>query len=325
MAWSGQKGGGWRHWRWSPVIFCMLSCAACGSDHHAGGQVADDDWSPNVSKPEFPRGKGPVVLVDAAHGNFHTIDGSFGAFAELLDNDGYDVRSGGARVTQELLDEVRVYVISNAVHGGHDAEWTLPTPPAFTSDEVEVLVEWVEHGGSLLLIADHMPFPGATANLASAFGIVFLNGFAMKSVQDGGILSFTRSSGSLSDHAITRGRTDSEKIESIRSFTGQAFRAVSPVQALMAMPDDWVVLLPTEAWEFGDDTPRVSARGLIQGAVMHRGSGRVAVFGEAAMFTAQTQVNNGVVRTMGMNHPSAGENAQFVLNVMHWLTGSLDD
>jgi hypothetical protein len=51
----------------------------------------------------------------------------------------------------------------------------------------------------------------------------------------------------------------------------------------------------------------------------------VAVFGEAAMFTAQSSVSDGVVRQMGLNHPSATGNAQFVLNVMHWLTGLLDD
>jgi hypothetical protein len=51
----------------------------------------------------------------------------------------------------------------------------------------------------------------------------------------------------------------------------------------------------------------------------------VAVFGEAAMFTAQSFVSDGVVRQAGMNHPSASENAQFVLNLMHWLSGLLDD
>jgi hypothetical protein len=57
---------------------------------------------------------------------------------------------------------------------------------------------------------------------------------------------------------------------------------------------------------------------------MRFGSGRVAVFGEAALFTAQSYVLDGVTRQMGMNHPSAAQNAQFVLNVMHWLTGLLD-
>lgn len=51
----------------------------------------------------------------------------------------------------------------------------------------------------------------------------------------------------------------------------------------------------------------------------------VGVFGEAAMFTAQNSVRDGVTRPMGLGHPSASENAQFVLNVMHWLSGVFED
>jgi len=51
------------------------------------------------------------------------------------------------------------------------------------------------------------------------------------------------------------------------------------------------------------------------------GRGRVAVFGEAAMFTAQ--VSGPERRPMGMNTPTAAQNPQFLLNVMHWLAGLL--
>ncbi|MCH8073997.1 MAG: DUF4350 domain-containing protein [Proteobacteria bacterium] len=314
-----------RFFLWFLVVFSIASNSGCTSDQDTDSQTADDQWSPTVTSPEFPQGDGPVVLVDAAHGNFHTIDGRYSAFAELLELDGFRVQSANSEVTPKLLGQASVFVISNAVFGGDDAVWTLPTPPAFTSDEIEVIVDWVDKGGSLLLIADHMPFPGGTADLANEFGIVFLNGFAMKSVKEGGMLSFTRSSGSLADHAITRGRSESEMIESITSFTGQAFRFVAPVQPLMYMPDDWKVLLPIEAWVFDESTPFVSARGLIQGGVLRHGAGRVAVFGEAAMFTAQTSVSDGVVSQMGLNHPSATANAQFVLNVMHWLAKLVND
>jgi len=157
--------------------------------------------------------------------------------------------------------------------------------------------------------------------MADEFGIVFLNGFARKSLNEGGTMSFTRSSGLLADHDITRGRSESESIESIRAFSGQAFRYATAVQPLMYMPDDWVVLMPVEAWEFSESTPTVSARGLVQGGVLQHEAGKVAVFGEAAMFTAQVNANG----PMGMNHPDALQNAQFVLNVLHWLSGSLPE
>jgi len=308
-----------------PLCFAFAISTASYSECAFSQQTADSQWAPTVTKPEFPQGNGPRILVDAAHGNFHTIDRRFAAFGDLLKRDGYRVQSADVEVTAELLDQVAVFVISNAIYGGSDAEWKLPTPPAFSSEEIDVIVDWVENGGSLLLIADHMPFPGASADLANEFGIIFLNGFAKRSVKGGGALSFTRSSGSLADHAVTRGRSESEMIESVTSFTGQAFRFVGAVQPLMHMPDDWVVLLPVEASVFDQSTPAVSARGLIQGGVLRFGSGRVAVFGEAAMFTAQTHVRDGVVRKTGMNHPAATENAQFVLNLMHWLTGLLND
>ncbi len=310
---------------WLLTLLVFPFAVGCVAAQGVSGQIADDEWSPTVSEPAFPRGDGPLVLVDAAHGNFHTIDGRYSAFAELLELDGYRVQSANAAVTADLLEPAEVFVISNALLGGDDAEWTLPAASAFTPDEIAVIVDWVRAGGALLLIADHMPFPGATADLADAFGIVFLNGYAVRPAGRGGALSFTRASGSLADHAITRGRSESEQVDSVTSFTGQAFRFVGEVSPLMYMPDDWVVLLPKTARERGKGTPLVSARGLVQGGVLRFGSGRVAVFGEAAMFTAQSYVRDGVVGQMGMNHPSASENPQFVLNVMHWLSGLLDD
>ena len=71
--------------------------------------------------------------------------------------------------------------------------------------------------------------------------------------------------------------------------------------------------------------PFVPATGLLQGAVIRHGKGRVAVFGEAAMFTAQVIERNGQVVRFGMNDPAASQNAQFVLNVLHWLSGQLDN
>jgi hypothetical protein len=48
------------------------------------------------------------------------------------------------------------------------------------------------------------------------------------------------------------------------------------------------------------------------------GKGRVAVFGEAAMFSAQLGGPNRI--PVGMNSPDADQNYRLLLNVMHWLT-----
>lgn len=307
------------------VVGVVALIPACTTESLPSHQIADDGWDPVVASPAYGQGDGPVVLVDAAHGNWHTIDGRFKPFAELLENDGFTVRSNGSKVTTHSLDGVDIFVIANAVKGGEDSEWILPTPPAFDAGEIQVIVDWVDNGGSLLLIADHMPFPGSVSELAGAFGVEFLNGFAKSSLTEGGTLTFSQTSATLTDHPILRGRSTAESIPTIKSFTGQAFRIVGNAQPLMLMPDDWQVFLPQEAWVFSEETPSVSASGLVQGAVLMHGKGRVAVFGEAAMFTAQFFPRDGQLVRVGMNDPEAPHNAQFVLNVVHWLSGLLDE
>jgi hypothetical protein len=60
-----------------------------------------------------------------------------------------------------------------------------------------------------------------------------------------------------------------------------------------------------------------------QGIVMLLGKGRVAMFGEAAMFSAQVATINGQSFKAGMNVPG-NDDRQFVLNVMHWLAHVLN-
>jgi hypothetical protein len=86
----------------------------------------------------------------------------------------------------------------------------------------------------------------------------------------------------------------------------------------MIFPENMASYMPQEAWVFNDSTPSVPIQGWFQGAVKELGKGRVAVFGEAAMFSAQ--LAGAERRPAGMNHPIAKQNPQFLLNVMHWLS-----
>ena len=73
-----------------------------------------------------------------------------------------------------------------------------------------------------------------------------------------------------------------------------------------------------EYYVFKNDTPRVRVTGWSQGGVLDYGAGRLAVFGEAAMFTAQ--IFDRGRRRAGMNAPEAPHNLRLLLNVMHWLS-----
>lgn len=279
-------------------------------------------FEPAISQPAYPSDSGPVVQIDEAHQNFHKVDGRYAPFAKLLRRDGYVVQGLGQPATTESLAEGDVYVIANAIAESDERSWKLPIEPAFTKAEIDAIRDWVEAGGSLFLIADHMPFPASVEDLAAEFGVLFGNGF-LYDAEENSKLEFTRESG-LADHPITEGRTAIERIDSVRTFTGQAFRAERDVDPLLTVPQGSTLRLPIEAWEFKETTPTVPAGGMLQGAVFHFGEGRVAVFGEAAMFSAQERIGKEGRTLMGMNRPDATQNPQFLLNVMHWLSGLIE-
>ena len=280
-------------------------------------QLGDSLFSPQPVHPAFEPGAGPRVAVDEAHQNFHTVSERFGAFARLLRSDGFVVNGHESDFSAESLHGVDLLVIANALNPVNQGNWTLPTPSAFSPGEVESVREWVEMGGALLLIADHMPFPGAADDLGGTFGFHFSNGFAMN--PDGqGQLTFRRADKSLADHAVTDGMTGEESVDSVTTFTGQAFRSPPDATDLLVMPSGWVSLEPTTAWQFETGTPRIDVSGWSQGSVMEYGRGRVAIFGEAAMFTAQVTGPERI--PMGMNAPQASQNPLFVVNLARWLT-----
>lgn len=308
--------------RMKAIVLAALLATGCASTSGLG-QRPDLEFDPPIIDPAFGIGAGPVVLIDEAHYNFHTADGRYRTFAELLRRDGYVVRPSTATFSEESLAGASVLVISNALNEDDAEDWILPNPSAFTPAEIDAIEAWVEHGGSLFLIADHMPFPGAAADLAERFGVLFTNGYAVEPGARGPI-AFTRADGSLVAHPITDGRSSSERVDKVTTFGGQAFRPHPDVtiEPILAMRDNAVVYLPVVAGEITEATPQVPAAGWFQGAVLRHGAGRVAVFGEAAMFSAQVY---GEDRTpMGMNDPDAGDNYQLLLNLVRWLTGRLD-
>src|SRR5687768_8565697 len=275
-------------------------------------QVPDRAFRPTVENPAYALGKGPVVCLDEAHANFHTLDDRFWAFGELVRRDGYVVRASRTKFDLPSLAECRILVISNAQPS--TAEWDTypyPTPPAFSSEEVEATHRWVRGGGNLLLIADHMPLAGAAADLAAIFGVAFTDGFAVdgfgaESERDAAFAKptiFRMADQTLRPHAVVRGRNAKESVASVRTFTGQAFRVPATAEPVLVVPATFIALMPQKAWQFGPDTRRIPVGGWLQGVVMRVESGRAAFFGEAAMFSAQ--VTGAERRPMGMNAPGA--------------------
>jgi hypothetical protein len=293
-----------------PILFSVLSLYA--------QQVPDTLFNPAISSPAYLPQKGPSIFIDEAHNNFHTLSGGFGPFARILEKDGYVLKPLRQTLSDETLTLAKILVIANAIHLDNAQRWTLPTRSAFSEKEISALNTWVKEGGSLFLIADHMPFPGAAETLAASFGIKFYNGFA-RNEKNNSIDTFKLGSG-LEKCALTNGRNSSERVTAVQTFTGQAFQVPDGAVGVITFDRNYEILLPETAWEFTKLTPRLSAEGFVQGAYLRYGSGRIVVFGEAAMFTAQRYGNN----KFGMNAKTASQNLQFLLNTIHWLDGLIE-
>jgi hypothetical protein len=281
-------------------------------------QVVDSDYQPPLTRPAYAPNAGPRVAIDEAHHNFHTADGRYRPFAELLRRDGYRVRSFTEPLTSDRLRTADVLVIANPLHARNRNDWSLPTPSAFTDAEVSALRTWVEAGGALLLIADHMPFPGAASAVAAAFDVTFSNGYARDGNWRAGQTDIFAIDAGLIESAITRGRGADERVTRIATFGGSAFKPPAGAIPILVFGSGSVSRETTKAPGITSGAPSVAIDGWCQGAAWNVGRGRIAVFGEAAMFSAQRAGTE--KRPMGMNAPEARQNHQLLLNVLRWLT-----
>ncbi len=289
---------------------CVAAVLAVGCNAQ---QVPDTAYRYRAALPAYAEGEGPWVVLDEAHRNFHTLEGRYAAFGRILADDGYRVRPGTEPFSLQGLEQVRILAIANALPP--DGDWDLPTETAFTPEEIAAVERWVRAGGSLFVIADHMPFGGAAAEFAAAFGFNWINGYALRDDERAEI--FRRSDGSLSELSLTNGAVPYERIDSVATFTGSAFLAPPAAQPILHLSAPYSIQLPVQAGTFTDRTARIDGRHFLSGALLEHGLGRVVCFAEAAMFSAQRR---GPERLpMGLNQPEAAQNAQFLLNVVHWL------
>ncbi len=269
-------------------------------------------------------GQRPLVLIDEAHFNYPLVEASDKPFAAFLQENGYRVSSLTVPFEKESLDTGQVLIIAmplayrNRIQGMTE-DWSLPNPSAFSDHEIAVIKSWVVDGGSLLVIFDHMPFAGAVAELAGAFGIEVSNGHARDSVT--GPIIFSRSDGTLTDHVITNGFSPAESIDSVATFGGAAFRSDADLEPILVFGPSVVSFTPDVAHQITDETRSISVNGWFQAAVGTFGHGRAAFFGEAGMFFA-------VISSLSERDDCgddcwtsvAEQNPQLLLNVLGWLS-----
>ena len=280
-------------------------------------QFVDKGYQPKNRHCSFCQGKAPIVAVDAAHFNYHSIDNRFQPFANVLRSDGFKVESLEQSFTPESLEGIDILVIANPLHQKNQSNWDLPNYSAFTPKEIQSLYHWVRKGSSLWLIADHLPWAGAASELAAVFGFGFFNGYVEVTGQREQFFSLQQQS--LLAHPLLS--SDKGSVTEVQGFLGQGFTIPPAAEPILQFSQPAISWMPSASWQIDDKTPYFDAKGLYQGAVLKLGQGRVAVFGEAGMFTAQRVKEQGEEWMMGLNADTAQQNEQFLLNIIHWLAG----
>ncbi|VAX01168.1 hypothetical protein MNBD_GAMMA22-2570 [hydrothermal vent metagenome] len=265
------------------------------------------DWSYAPVVDDAENNPIPIILFDEGHNNFHIANKSYYGFTKLLTADGYNIRP----LNGPFVDDPAATPTSDFQHQKDLANILVIASPcqavpcntsvgdALTDLEVTEIHQWVEQGGSLLLIIDHPPF-AQTSNLALAFGIDLILDRIDKLTFDVTNVTFNTIN---SNSDLILGRNTSEAISYIQTFTGTSF-SINPNPPLDVTFEP---VLELQA-------------GVYQGIALNVGAGRVYISGEAAMFTTQLTFD-GV--PWGMHIASAAYNEQYLRNIVHWLDGRM--
>jgi len=302
----------------------------------------------------FAPGSGPTVLFDLGHNSLFLIEPNLSPMTRLRD-DGYLTQTLTGPFTEKALTGVDIVIMAapladrNALRLPADCSpppdmttgcrediaaqisevWRHPIPSAFSVEELDTLQAWVERGGGLFLVFDIFPTPGAIEALAGRFGVEVSNGFAVDErllpalpcetrplLGQAARLVFRRVDQTLAEHPVTIGRSSAERVDAVASIVGSAFRLPLGGQSLLTFGPSSVSLLPEVAWEFSEATPRQPIDGWSQGGLLRVGQGRLAIFGESGILAHGPGFDE--------RYPEV-QNSQLVLNVVHWLSGLLDE
>jgi hypothetical protein len=259
------------------------------------------------------------MLIDGGHFNLHDIEGTYAPLAGSLRYAGIDAVGYKGKFNAESLKNVELLLIANPNPDRQDSvarraqrakeplRWsTAATQPGYSNDEVTAIHNWVENGGSLLLILDHAPNGKVGEAIAAAFGIENRNvGTYDPLSRDPAVdtteattLLFTRSKGLIGKHPIVNG------IDSITTYTGESLVGPPGSDVLLHLPatardQDWLPETRQFRWR--------SAAGRTQGVAFDYGKGRVVMLGEAA-----------ITRPKSLSQTNRG-NWKFILNILRWL------
>jgi hypothetical protein len=233
--------------RLQAVTLPLLCLAAFGCfDRQTASTVepartVDEAYQPDIPDPAFLPGEGPVVCVDEAHNEFHSVEGTYRPFADVLTRDGYRLQRVTEAASRATLEPCAILVIPDAQPPARPRD-----PPTFSAQEVEALNAWVGRGGALFLITDHLPDPGAVADLAASFGIEVSNGYVLEGSPTGPArpILFRTEDGTLAPDLLLREEGPDPALTQVATFAGAALRGGEDFRPLLVFGPEAVSWMP---------------------------------------------------------------------------------
>ena len=281
----------------------------------------DSSFNANVVHPKFKKGYGPKILIDAGHHNFVVELGLNKPLFDVASSDGYQIKIDSMQFTKEYLSNYQIVVIMSAMPFKYGSKNQVTDEITFTTDELNVLHDWVSNGGSLLMFSEHAPIDKSVTPLFNKFGIQLSTGIVVDSLNSDtpiempswkySFLKFTSKNGLLNtEHPITKGEKKNERISNILTYGGGGLTGVGYTNILKlsnsAMIKKWNGTMPT-------GTPNSQC---LAGNV---GKGKLVALGDCNGFGAMF-IKSGEYKLSSGMQVSGYDWKQFVLNTLHWLS-----
>lgn len=228
----------------------------------------------------------PVALFDQGHGQRFLIEKTgelnLGGLAATFRSAGYEVRSIASPITAEALSGVSVVVSSGCL---------VPYKP----EEVDALRKFVNAGGGLSVMMHIAP---TYEGLLSAFGIVGSSGVVHETENVEAINSLDFTVKNFTSHPLFAG------VSGVKFYGSWAVAGVKGGAEVIAKTSKggWIDLNRNKLRD--DKVEPLGELGLI--AVANPGSGRVAAFGDDAIF---------------QDRFLSGDNQKLAANLASWLGG----
>lgn len=123
----------------------------------------DLEFDAQVHSPAYEIGKGPKILLDAAHYNFFTQWDFMKPFSMLAKADGYQPIVGSSAFTAEYLAGFDIVLIITALPFDFTTKTEVTDEVTFSQEEISHLYQWGNKGG---LENEHPKIKGRTKQAA---------------------------------------------------------------------------------------------------------------------------------------------------------------